>query len=87
MSDTKILQAILDKVKAVDNKVESVDKKVDNIGGEIKGEMKNMEERLTKRMDKLGLQLARLEDDAPTIEEFEKLIRRVVKLENRVFGN
>jgi len=76
MSDTKVLQAILDKVT-------SVDKKVD----EVKSEVRNSRESLTKRMDKLGVQLARLEDDAPTIDEFEKLLRRVIKLENRVLKN
>ncbi len=83
MSDTKLLQAILDKANAVDKKVNTVDKKID----EVKAEAKNTRESLVKRMDKLGLQLARLEDDAPTIDEFEKLIRRVTKLENRVFEN
>jgi hypothetical protein len=30
------------------------------------------------------MQLANLEDDAPTIEEFEKLEQKVVKIQNRL---
>ena len=76
MSDTKMLQAILDKVKSVSGKVD-----------EVKKEVIITRKNLTERIDKMGLQLARLEDDAPTVDEFEKLVRRVTKLENRVFKN
>ena len=51
---------------------------------EVKGEIKETRSNLTERMDKLGLQIARLEDDAPTIEEFDDLEKRVSKLENQV---
>ena len=37
-----------------------------------------------KRIDKLGLQIANLEDDAPTIQEFDKLEKRVKKIEVKV---
>lgn len=74
MSDTKMMQAILDKVNSFDERFDSLDKKIDAVNVN-----------LSARIDKLVLQLARLEDDAPTIEEFEKLTRRVTKLENRVF--
>ncbi|MFV2014531.1 MAG: transposase [Candidatus Heimdallarchaeota archaeon] len=40
-----------------------------------------------KRIDKLGLQLAELADDAPTIEEFDSLGKRVTKLEHHVPKN
>ena len=83
MSDTKILQAILDKVKSVDNKVDDVRKDIN----EVKYEAKKTEERLTGRIDKLGLQLAKLEDDAPTIEEFDDLEKRVTKLEHPRFAS
>ncbi len=39
---------------------------------------------LTKRIDKIGLAVARLEDDAPTVEEFDKLEKRVIKVEQKV---
>jgi len=72
MSDTKLLQSILDKVSSVDGKVD-----------EVKEAVKETKESLTERMNKLGLQLAELSDDAPTIEEFDKLEKRVTKLENQ----
>lgn len=40
-----------------------------------------MKAELLTRLDKIGLAVARLEDDAPTIEEFDKLEKRVTKVE------
>jgi polyhydroxyalkanoate synthesis regulator phasin len=71
--DTKMLQSIL-------NKVSSIDKKVDN---GFKGVTEKFSE-TNERIDKLGLQLANLEDDAPTIEDFEKLEQKVVKIQNHL---
>ncbi|KKQ74429.1 MAG: hypothetical protein US96_C0032G0008 [Candidatus Woesebacteria bacterium GW2011_GWB1_38_5b] len=71
MSDTKILQAILDGQTLIRKDIK-----------EVKEGLKKTEERLTGRMDKLGLQIARLEDDAPTIEEVGNLEKRVSKLED-----
>jgi polyhydroxyalkanoate synthesis regulator phasin len=45
------------------------------------------EEKLTEWIDKLGYQLAELTDDAPTIKEFDKLEKRVTKLEKTVTSN
>ena len=54
----------------------------------IRKDMKGLGERLgekidknTQRIDRLGMQIANLEDDTPTIEEFEKLEKRVKKVE------
>jgi len=41
---------------------------------------------LTQRIDKIGLQVANLEDDAPTVEEFNKLEKRVSKLEQKAIA-
>jgi len=68
MSDTKLLQAILDKVETVDKKINEVKSGVTRNG---------------ERLDKLGLELAKLQDDAPTIEEFDNLEKRVENLENQ----
>lgn len=38
-------------------------------------------DKVDKRIDKLGLQIARLEDDAPTIEEFDNLEKKVIKIQ------
>lgn len=67
--DTKILQSILDNVYCIDRMV-------------VKGfaEVNSRIDSTNKRLDKLGLQLANLEDDVPTIEEFEKLEHTVGKI-------
>lgn len=51
-------------------KIDKLDKKIDGV-----------EERLTKRIDKIGLQVARLEDDSPTRDELDELEMRVTKVE------
>ncbi|QQS38526.1 hypothetical protein IPM62_04035 [Candidatus Woesebacteria bacterium] len=73
MSDTKILQAILD------GQVQ------------IRKDIKYVEEKLSKKIDKngsrinkLGLQIAELEDGAPTVDEFDQLVERVDKVEKKV---
>ncbi len=66
MTDTKILQAILDGLN--------------RIGEDLKGFKNEVYKRFDKvdeRIDKLGLQIAKLEDDAPTIEQFDGLEKRV----------
>lgn len=67
-------------IRKVDKKVGDLEIKIDkgfsNVGKKLVG--------LTKRVDKIGLQVARLEDDASTNEEFDKLEKRVVKVEQKV---
>ena len=58
MSDTKVLQAIFDVVSSIRKDVIRVESKVDENG---------------VRIDKLGSQLAYLEEDAPTREEHDRL--------------
>lgn len=54
--------------------------------GAIRSDIKNLDEKLTKRIDRIGLDVARLQDDAPTIEEFDKLEKRVKNVEVKVAG-
>ena len=65
---------LLEKIDSVDKKlstkIDSLDKKIDGV-----------EERLTKRIDRLSEDLAFLEDDAPTREEYDKLEKRVTRIE------
>jgi hypothetical protein len=78
-----MLQAILDGQNAIKE--------------ELKSDIKRLEEKVDKntvtiekngkRIDKIGLQLAELADDAPTIDEFEKLEKRVSKLELQMTKN
>ena len=54
-------------------KVDGLDKKIDQV-----------EQRLTERIDKIGLQVASLEDDTPTTEEHDELVKRVTKIEQKI---
>lgn len=66
-------QELLSKIGVVHNEVKMLDKKIDKV-----------EENLTGRIDKIGLQVARLEDDAPTREEHKILEQKVQKLEYKI---
>jgi len=76
MTNTKLLQTIVDKVSSVDRKVDSLDNKMDKRFTEV-----------NQRLDTIGTSVAHLEDDAPTIEEFDKLGKRVTKLDHQVADN
>jgi len=64
-------------------KIESVHKEVQELRKQTDGGFKRVE----KRIDKIGLQVASLEDDAPTYEEFDNLKERVVKAEQKITTN
>ena len=85
MDDTnKMLRAIINGQSAMKSellaKIDSVDKKVDRLEKKVDSVEKN----ITKRIDKLGLQLARLEDDAPTREELDDLEERIEQVERKL---
>lgn len=77
----KMLQAIINSQSAFRQEIlkrfDKTDKKIENLQIETRQGKKE----LTERIDKLGKQLAYLEDDAPTKEEFDSLENRVNKLE------
>lgn len=84
MNDTqKMLQAIINGQSAIkqelSGKIDKVDLRVERLEKKIDQAEKN----LTTRIDKLGKQLAYLEDDAPTREEFDNLEERVDKIEQK----
>jgi hypothetical protein len=93
MDDTKkMLQAIINGQSAMKSEllgeIQKLEKKVDTEIGELKkdigslrNETKEGFEKLTERVDNIGLQVARLEDDAPTREEFDDVDSRLKKLE------
>ena len=86
MSDTKLIQEVLDKVSSIDDKVNTIDNRVNSIDKKVDRGFSELREGIFengKRIDKIGLQLAELEDDAPTREEHNELESRVDKLENR----
>jgi len=76
MTDTKMLQAILDKVTSVDGRLKKFEVKTEE----------NFK-KTNKRLDKIGAQIAFVEDDAPTVREFLNLEKRVTKLENKFASN
>ncbi|MBI2337768.1 hypothetical protein HYU95_01160 [Candidatus Daviesbacteria bacterium] len=82
MNDTnKMLQAILNGQNALKqeliSRIDKVDLKVDKVGKKLD----RVEKNLTKRIDRLGKQLAYLDDDTPTREEFDDLEKRVDEIE------
>ena len=73
-------QEFLDKFNKLEKKIEVVDERVQGVSTKID----KVEKNLTKRVDKLGKQLAYLEDDAPTREEHEELKTRVTVVEHKI---
>ena len=72
-----MLQLLLDGQSSIKKEMREGFKKVDD-------RFESLDSKLTKRIDKLGLQIANLEDDAPTIGEFEGLEKKVVKIQKRL---
>ena len=66
---TTLKQELLREIGKVDQKVDKLTDRVEGLDGKIDSVEKN----LTGRLDKIGRQLAYLEDDAPTREEFYNL--------------
>ena len=69
-------QELLSKIDGVDKKVGDPEQKVDKGFRDV-----------NKRLDTIGKSVAYLEDDAPSIKEFDKLEARVTKLETRAIKN
>lgn len=92
MNDTtKMLQAIINGQSAIKQelsaKIDKIDQKVDKLDEKVTGldkKIDRVEKNLTTRIDKIGKQLAYLEDDTPTREEFDKLEKRVDKISQKV---
>jgi DNA repair exonuclease SbcCD ATPase subunit len=75
---------LLGKIGKLDGKIDQLDKKLSGKIDSLDKKIDGVEERLTKRIDKIGLSVAQLQDDAPTIKEFDKLEKRVTKVEVKV---
>jgi len=73
----KMLRAVINGQSALKQellaRINKLDKKIDGV-----------EERLTKRINMQGSQLAELDDNAPTGQEFRSLEKRVTKVERRL---
>ena len=86
MDDTKkMLQAIINGQSAMKSEllgeIRKLDKKFDLRIDLLAKETKEGFEKLTERVDKIGLQVARWEDDTPTRAEFDDVNSRLKKLE------
>ena len=93
MDDPKeMLRAIINGQSAMKSEllgeIQKVEKKLSTeIGnlktdlGSLRRETKEGFEKLTERVDKIGLQVARLEDDTPTRNEFDDVDARLKKLQ------
>lgn len=71
-----MLQVVLDKVSSVDKKVVSLGEKMEKGFKVVNG-----------RLDKIGLSVAQLQDDTPTVKEFDNLEKRVGKIEKHISSN
>jgi len=95
MDDTKkMLRAIINGQSSMKSEllseIHKVDKKVDNLEKKVNDGFKNVGlefKKVNERIDKLGKSLAYLEDDAPTVEEFDKLEKRVTVVEHKFAAN
>jgi hypothetical protein len=88
MDDTnKMLRTIINGQSALKQEILGEIRKVDKKVDEVKVALKKTEERLTRRIDRLGSDLANLQDDAPTVDEFDDLNKRVKKLEGQIIKN
>ncbi len=70
-------EELLSEIKKVDKKL---DKRIDNLEAKVDGGF----EKVNERIDKLGAQLAYLEDDAPTREEFDELSEEVSQIKIKI---
>ena len=85
------------KMKTTKSTIKSfINKNIDNLFINVKSSFDGMTDcceslhegfkKVNERIDKIGLSVANLEDDAPTIEEFDKLEVRVTDLEQRAIS-
>lgn len=80
MTDTKMLQAIASSISLVREDIKRLDNKIDNLDKKLSDKIDKVDARVTK----LGLNLAQLEDDAPTRAEHNHLSKRVTKIEKKL---
>jgi hypothetical protein len=85
MTDMKqMLAAIINGQSALKQElIARIDQLDQKLSGEI-NDVKNEVQVNTDRINNLGLQLAKLEDDAPTREEFDAMDQRIQKVEIKV---
>jgi tetrahydromethanopterin S-methyltransferase subunit G len=78
---------LLVKIGSVGKRIDDLELKMDKGFKEVNQKIDKVEKNLTDRLDKIGHFVAYLEDDAPTIEEFDKPELRVKKIEQKLATN
>lgn len=85
MDDTKtMLRSIINGQSSMKSELLTEIKKLNKRVNSFETKMDEGFKEVNKRVDKLGKSLAYLEDDAPTIEEFDKLVLIVKRIEQKV---
>lgn len=77
----KMLQAFMNSQNAFNQKIE---KELRDTKNSIGVQILDTEKNLTKRIDSIGKGLAYIEEDAPTIEEFDDLKRDVELINKKI---
>ena len=80
MSDNKLLQTILNGQGALHQEINRVEKNLIGLISKLDDKVDNN----TARLNKIGRQLAYLEDDTPTREEHDNLEKRVTIIEKTI---
>lgn len=81
-SQSAMKSELLGEISKVSNKLDKVEKKLSGDINSLKSETKKGFKEVNRRCDLLGRQLNALDDDAPTGEDFNNLVRRVDKFEH-----
>lgn len=76
-------QEVLSRFDKLDKKLSG---RIDQVEKNLTARIDQVDEKLTKRIDNLGRQLAYLEDDTPTREEYNRLEKRVDILEQKAIS-
>ncbi len=79
----KVLGQIQDDIKIIKSDIGNLNDEVTEIKEELKGVSKRIDE-TNDRIDLIGKQLANLDEDAPSGEDFRTLEKRVTKIEQSV---
>lgn len=88
---TDLIQKILKGQNKIGEDIKLIRSDIGNLNdevAEIKKELKSVNKRIDEtndRIDLIGKQLANLDEDAPSGEDFRTLEKRVTKTEQRVF--
>lgn len=76
-SSQKMLRMLINGQSKIHENIESVRSDLKKTEERLTEKIEEVKTSLTNRIDKIGLQVAKLEDDTPTVEEFDELKGKV----------